>query len=83
MKKIPNIRIKSFKRDLSESINKLKKLSLEQLALALELRLISKKEYELVINIKVRKGQRLFLLDPLVPITEEDIESNQDLLWDA
>jgi len=45
-------------------------------------KLLNKEEYFDRLKEKVRKGQRLFLLDSLKPITVEEIEKNKDILWE-
>jgi len=47
-----------------------------------DVRLLNKEEYFDRLKKKVRKGQRLFLLDSLKPITIEEIEANEDILWE-
>ena len=47
----------------------------------IEVRLLNKAEYIERLKEKVRKGQRLFLLDWQKPITIEEIEAHQDELW--
>ena len=47
----------------------------------LEVRLLNKAEYIERLKEKVRKGQRLFLLDWQKSITIEEIDANQDILW--
>ena len=49
----------------------------------IEVRLLNKVEYIERLKEKVRKGQRLFLLDWQKPITIEEIEAHQDKLWDT
>ncbi len=48
-----------------------------------DVRLLNKEEYFDRLKNKVRKGQRLFLLNPLKPITIEEIETKQDALWET
>ena len=48
-----------------------------------DVRLLNKEEYFDRLKEKVRKGQRLFLLDSLKPITIEEIEANKDALWET
>ena len=49
----------------------------------IEVRLLNKEEYFERLIEKVRKGQRIFLFDPLKPTTVEEIEANRDALWDT
>ncbi len=49
----------------------------------IEVRLLNKAEYIERIKEKVRKGQRLFLLDWQKPITIEEIEAHQNELWET
>jgi len=49
----------------------------------IEVRLLNKEEYFERLIEKVRKGQRLFLFDPLKPTTVEEIEANKDALCDT
>lgn len=55
----------------------------EIIANGIEVRLLNKEEYFDRLKEKVRKGQLLFLLDPLKPITIEEIEANKDILWET
>ena len=48
-----------------------------------ELRLLNKAEYISRLKEKVRNGYRVFLFDPIKLTTIEEIEQNQDELWDA
>ena len=48
-----------------------------------EVRLLNKTEYIERLKEKVRKGQRLFLLDWQKPITIEEIEANEDILFET
>ena len=48
-----------------------------------EVRLLNKTEYIERLKEKVRKGQRLFLLDWQKPITIEEIEAHKDELWNV
>ena len=49
----------------------------------IEVRLLKKPEHIERLKEKVRKGQRLFLLDWQKPINIEEIETHQDELWEA
>ncbi len=55
----------------------------EMFTKGVEVRLLNKAEYIERLKEKVRKGQRLFLLDWQKPITIEEIEAHQDELWEA
>jgi len=48
----------------------------------IEVRLLNKEEYIQRLKEKVLVGQRIFLFDPLKPTTVEEIEQNQDILWE-
>jgi len=47
----------------------------------INVRLLDKDEYIEKLKAKVRGGQRLFLFNPLIPTTGEEIEQNKDMLW--
>lgn len=47
----------------------------------IELRLLNREEFFDRLKDKVRKGYLLFLFDPLKPTTIEEIELNEDILW--
>ncbi len=55
----------------------------EMFTKGIEVRLLNKAEYIERLKEKVRKGQRLFLLDWQKPITIEEIETHQDKLWET
>jgi hypothetical protein len=46
-----------------------------------EVRLLNKEEYIQKLKEKVMMGQRIFLFDPLKPITIEEMEQKKDKLW--
>ncbi len=60
----------------------LHKIMDEMFTKGIEVRLLNKAEYIERLKEKVRKGQRLFLLDWQKPITIEEIEAHQDELWE-
>ncbi len=49
----------------------------------IDVRLLNKEEYISRLKSKVRRGQRIFLFDPIKPTTIEEIEANQDELWET
>ena len=53
----------------------------EILTSGIQLRLLNREEFFDRLKDKVRKDYRLFLFDPLKPTTIEEIEQNEDILW--
>jgi hypothetical protein len=49
----------------------------------IEVRLLNKEEYIQRLKEKVLMGQRIFLFNPIKPTTIEEIEQNQDELWNV
>jgi len=47
----------------------------------IEVRLLNKNEYIERLKEKVRKGYRIFLFDPIKPITIEEIDRKKDEIW--
>lgn len=81
MKIVPKIHVRRLKRDLAESLRRVQNLSAVQLSLALELGILSKKEYRLAMDLKLNEPSLLppkKLIKTLARLCDKGIISNRE-----